>query len=259
MIWLSRLRVLPLLVVVAALSFGVRFGEFVTGVSKDPGSANAQEQVNPAEATIDDVVKDAAMSEEPSAIGEPPPIGEVTATDTPAYNMGELPPAPMGKADGEEVNWRDATESDLEYSDVKMELFEDLKTKRKELENQQRELSVREALLKTAEQELDEKYKELVSLKSEIEELLVKQSDEEKQRTASLVKIYEGMKPKDAARIFNTLDLDILLSVVSEMSERKSAPILAAMTPERARTLTQMLMDQRSLNELSSGNLIPQQ
>ena len=56
----------------------------------------------------------------------------------------------------------------------------------------------------------------------EIQDLLKQQSEEEKARIASLVKIYEGMKPKDAARIFNTLDTDILLDVVGKMSERKS-------------------------------------
>jgi len=105
--------------------------------------------------------------------------------------------------------------------------------------------------LKTAEQELNQKYEELVSLKAEIESLLVQQSEEEQARIASLVKIYEGMKPKDAARIFNTLDLDILLAVAGRMSERKSAPIIAAMSPERAKTLTTMLMDQKTLSDVS--------
>ena len=59
------------------------------------------------------------------------------------------------------------------------------------------------------------------------------------------------MKPKDAARIFNTLDLDVLLNVVSRMSERKSAPVIASMDPERARTLTIMLMEQKALPTLS--------
>lgn len=231
--WMARLRVLPLLVLVAALSFGVRFTEFVSGVSEAPGSANAQG------ASMESVV--AASPEE-----EMPALGEAPAVES-------SPTTPPDMSDGESIEWRDSGEADLEYSSVKMELFEDLKTRRKELEQQKRELSVREALLKTAEQELDRKYQELLSLKSEIEGLLVQQNEEEEKRVASLVKIYEGMKPKDAARIFNTLDLDILLSVVSRMSERKSAPIIASMSPERARTLTTMLMDQKSLNDISTN------
>ncbi len=231
--WPARLRALPLLVLVAALSFGVRFGEFVSGVSHAPGSANAQEQ---------EIEKN--MPAEPE--GTMPALGKAPAVET-------SPTTPPDMSDGEKIEWRDSGEAELEYSSVKMELFEDLKVRRKELDKQKRELSVREALLKTAEQEIDRKYQELLSLKSEIEALLVQQNEEEEKRIASLVKIYEGMKPKDAARIFNTLDLDILLSVVSRMSERKSAPIIASMSPERARTLTTMLMDQKSLSAISTN------
>jgi len=53
--------------------------------------------------------------------------------------------------------------------------------------------------------------------------------------------VYEAMKSKDAARIFNTLDLDVLVDVMSRMSDRKISPILAQMEPERARTVTMML------------------
>jgi flagellar motility protein MotE (MotC chaperone) len=150
----------------------------------------------------------------------------------------------------EPAEWKDSGDTDFEFSEMRMELFEDLTRRRKALEAQEREMAVREALLKAAEKELDQKYKELVSLRTEIQDLLEEQTEEEKQRVASLVKIYEGMKPKDAARIFNTLDMDILLNVVSRMSERKSAPIIASMDPSRARALTIMLMEQKSLPTL---------
>lgn len=243
--WMSRLRVMPLLVVVAALSFGVRFGEFVTGVSSDPGSAKAQATVSknmpeePLKETIEKAVNK-NKKEENSTLSE---------------NKETLKAVPNveSKESGEKINWKDSTDSDIEFSEVRMELFQDLSARRKGLQGQERELAVREALLKAAEQEINQKYKELVSLRSEIQDLLIEQSEEEKARVNSLVKIYEGMKPKDAARIFNTLDLDVLLRVVSQMSERKSAPILASMSADRARTLTMMLMEQKSLPNLSDG------
>jgi len=243
----SNIRLLPLLVVVAALSFGVRFGDFVTGVSNAPGQANAQETT---EQVGEEIVtdNDADNMEEDFVIQE--------ETSSAFDNVLDAPPSVLSEAEGEIINWRDSTESDLEASNISIELFEDLKERRKEIESQKRELAVREALLKTAEQEIDQKYQELLSLREEIQALLVQQTDEEKQRIASLVKIYEGMKPKDAARIFNTLDLDILLDVVSRMSERKSAPVLAAMTAERARTLTIMLAEQKKLGA-GSGLIDP--
>lgn len=236
---LSRLRVMPLLVVVAALSFGVRFGEFMTGVSSSPGSANAQSVVS--EQAPDQMLQPASEGAEQNDIVTPQP------------NEDEPRTAPIGddRQAGEKIEWKDSSDTDIEFSEVRMELFKDLSARRKDIQERERELAVREALLKAAEQEMDQKYKELVSLRSEIKDLLVEQTEEEKARTESLVKIYEGMKPKDAARIFNTLDLDVLLQVVSQMSERKSAPIIASMNPDRARTLTMMLMEQKSLPTLS--------
>ncbi|HPF78311.1 MAG TPA: MotE family protein [Alphaproteobacteria bacterium] len=236
---LSRLRVMPLLVVVAALSFGVRFGEFVTGVSSSPGSANAQSVVS--EPAPDQMLEPASDDMAQNDIAPPQPNEDEPRTA----------PTSDDKEAGEKIDWKDSSDTDIEFSEVRMELFKDLSARRKDIQERERELAVREALLKAAEQEMDQKYKELVSLRSEIKDLLVEQTEEEKARTESLVKIYEGMKPKDAARIFNTLDLDVLLQVVSEMSERKSAPIIASMNPDRARTLTMMLMEQKSLPTLS--------
>ncbi|MEM8833251.1 MAG: flagellar protein FlbB [Pseudomonadota bacterium] len=238
--WVFRLRVMPLLVVVAALSFGVRFGEFVSGVRMHPGSASAQ-------VTIEESAEEATLEVGELEVDETVQMAQVDDADGPRT-------APV-KTDMEPIeppmDWRDAGDTDFEFSEMRMELFQDLKARRQAIEEQERELSVREALLKAAEQEIDQKYQELLSLRKEIQDLLMEQTEEEKARVASLVKIYEGMKPKDAARIFNSLDLDVLLDVVSKMSERKSAPIIASMDPERARTLTIMLMEQKSLPNLS--------
>jgi len=55
------------------------------------------------------------------------------------------------------------------------------------------------------------------------------------------------MKPKDASAIFDNLDMDILLQVVSRMSERKTAPIMAAMNIQKAQELTTLLAEQKQL------------
>ena len=71
----------------------------------------------------------------------------------------------------------------------------------------------------------------------------------EKQDTEirGLVKIYEAMKPLDAAAIFNEMEMPILLEVIDKMSERKVAPILAGMSPKRARDVTQELAELRKV------------
>ncbi len=84
---------------------------------------------------------------------------------------------------------------------------------------------------------------------------LMKANDEQQQtKLRSLVKIYENMKPKDAARIFEELDMDTLLPVAERMSERKLAPVMAEMNLAKAKDITQELA---KLREAGSGKRPP--
>ena len=234
----ERLRILPLLVVVASLAFIVRVGDAALQVKSLSGSAFAQSA--PATKPAAEV-KDATPPPEPAA-------PEVKAAEKPGEI--ELPSAAAPA-------WSDAADADIDYSNLRKELYQDLLQRRQQLDEKEKALSQREALLDASQQEITKKFEELTGLRDEIQNLLKKQSEEETARIASLVKIYEGMKAKDAARIFNTLDMDILLDVVSKMSERKSAPIIAEMDAERARGLTTMLAEQRKLPELPSDAIPP--
>lgn len=236
-----RLRILPLLILVAMLSFSVRLVDFALGVSSLSGAALAKDDMQ---------AEDAAMPDE-GALMPASEKEEGMAVEAPAA-QDAMPD--MKLEDAEPVEWRDSTDDEFEYSTVTRQVFEDLSARRKKLDQREKELMTREALIRAAEQELDRKYQELATLRQEIEGLLQQQSEEEEARIASLVKIYENMKPKDAARIFDTLDLDVLVSVMSRMSERRLSPILASMNPERARTITIMLAEEKQLPELPDSN-----
>ena len=93
--------------------------------------------------------------------------------------------------------WVEASDDNIDTTIIHMELVEDLAKKKKDLGKREQDLLTREALLKAAEQELDRKFQELTQLRTEIEALLVTQSEEEQARILSLVKVYEGMKAKD--------------------------------------------------------------
>jgi flagellar motility protein MotE (MotC chaperone) len=60
------------------------------------------------------------------------------------------------------------------------------------------------------------------------------------------VKLYEGMRPRDAAAIFDDLDMPVLVQLIDRMREAKAAPVLGAMRPERARLLTAELARHRA-------------
>ena len=126
-------------------------------------------------------------------------------------------------------------------SPSEIEVLTSLTKRREDLDKRQAELDMREKLLMATEQRLDQKLAEIKSIQGQIEAASHTLSDQQEKEVASLVKVYENMKPKDAAAIMQDLDRTILLEVASRMKEAKVAPILAAMDPSKAREITVML------------------
>ncbi|MBT6829583.1 MAG: hypothetical protein HOA58_08690 [Rhodospirillaceae bacterium] len=132
---------------------------------------------------------------------------------------------------------------------AEVELLQSLNARRKEIEKREREFELREKTLAAAEGSLVEKIDELRSLKSKVESLLTQHDEEQEARMRSLVKIYESMKPKDAARILASLDSEILLDVIERMREAKTAPILALLSPDKAQRITVKLAERNRFTE----------
>ena len=122
-----------------------------------------------------------------------------------------------------------------------IEVLTSLTKRREELDKRQAELDMREKLMMATEQRLDQKLAEIKSIQGEIQAAVGTLNDKQQKEIASLVKVYENMKPKDAAAIMQDLDRTILLEVASRIKEAKMAPILAAMEPSKAREITVML------------------
>jgi len=135
------------------------------------------------------------------------------------------------------------------YSSAEIKVLRQLSSRRGELDRREEIIKKKEALLKAAEQGVDKKIAELGKIKTQLEKLLKDQHAINEKRLNSLVKIYEGMKPKQASRIFDTLDMGILMQVIAKMSERKTSPILANMNPKKAREVTTNLANQYKLPE----------
>jgi flagellar motility protein MotE (MotC chaperone) len=125
-------------------------------------------------------------------------------------------------------------------------VLQQLAQRRAELDKREAELSQREVLMEAAEKRMDEKIVKLQSLEQTIDGNAQKQDQQTDERVKSLVKIYEAMKPQDAARIFEQLDMPVLLDVVGRMRELKVAPVLAAMDPTKARAVTLALAERRN-------------
>ena len=138
---------------------------------------------------------------------------------------------------------------DRRFSPLELKILQQLSERRKNLDKREAQLALRENLLTQTEKRVDEKLQEVRSLQSELTTIITQYEDVEETKVQSLVKIYESMKPKDAARIFDQMELPILITVIDKMAEKKAAPILAGMTPEKAKELTVELAQQRQLED----------
>lgn len=121
----------------------------------------------------------------------------------------------------------------------------ELRQRREELEGRAQALAAREALLTAAERKIGLRVEELKALQTRLEALDAARKDRDEASWRGLVKVYETMKPRDAAAIMNDLDMPVLLGVLDRMKETKAAPILAAMQPDKARQVTAELAQLR--------------
>lgn len=225
-----RVRLLPVLLLVAGFALTARLGELWTGfgnlaqaqTTTGAGAAAGTGTANTGTAGTGSTA--AAQSQVPSPTASGQPVQQ-TAADAGSGSAPQTDPLMM--------------------SDEEINLLQALGDRRRELDRRERQIAEREALLAAAERRLEEKVASLQKLQETIQASLKQRDGEDTAQIDSLVKIYENMKPKDAARIFDQLDMGVLMPVVERMKERKTAPILAKMTPAKAREVTAELARRR--------------
>ncbi len=215
---MPKIRVFPIVLFVLIAAFFVRAGELFETLTDDRQGVS---------------VTAVAVAEEKEKASEEPVEEVMAEAEEEKPKVEAQAPAPDPFAP--------------QFSDAELEILQSLSQRREEIEARARELDEKEKLLQVTESRIDEKIAEMNGLRAEIENLLGKQQEVEEERFKKLVKIYENMKPKDAAKIFNELQFNVLMSIVDRMSERKTAPILAAMDPIRARYLSAKLAEQKAL------------
>ena len=227
-------RLLPALIAVAALMLSVRVIDLKNGFLDLPSVRVASElQAQQAAPKAQETTA--------PATGAPAPAG--TGTPGPA-------PAPAARTEQQA-----SVPSDTGgFSQTELDVLQKLQERRTTLDARERDIDRRESLQKAAENQIERKISEMKTLQSTIEGLLRQYNDQEDAKMRSLVKIYENMKPKDAAKIFEQLEMPIMLEVVERMKEQKVAPILAEMDPTKARNLTSELAQRRQMPTPKGAN-----
>jgi len=200
----SKVRLFPLLIIVAVLSLSLRVIDIYSGINLIGETALAQ---------------DADATEEAETMQADQPT-ETTAEREQARRA----PIVVGLPDSEE-----------------MEIIMQLRQRRELLENRERNLNLQGQLLASTEKRIDDKILQLQTLEVKIKEHLRLFDEREDGQLKSIVEVYEKMKPKDAAPRFERLDIQIQLDLVTRMKAAKVAALMEKMSPKAATDLTKEL------------------
>ncbi|ANP47350.1 MotE family protein [Candidatus Viadribacter manganicus] len=128
-------------------------------------------------------------------------------------------------------------------SQSEVQVLQALGTRRAELDARGEALQTQDGLMLAAEQRLSERVAELRALETHVNDLLGQLDQAQEERLTALVDVYQRMRAKDAAAVFDGLEDDVLVQVASRMRRPNLAEVMGRMEPARARQLTQMLAD----------------
>jgi flagellar motility protein MotE (MotC chaperone) len=136
-------------------------------------------------------------------------------------------------------------------------ILERLQARRQELETRAREIDIRESLLKAAEKRIESRVEELKAVESRISTASGQKSENDAARFKGIITMYEAMKPKDAAKVFDRLEMSVLFEIASQIAPRKMSDILGLMQPEAAERLTVELARRAGADKSASTADLP--
>jgi flagellar motility protein MotE (MotC chaperone) len=145
-------------------------------------------------------------------------------------------------------------------------ILERLQARRQELEQRAREIEIRESLLKSAEKRIEGRVEEMKATEARITTVTGQKAETDAARFKGIITMYEGMKPKDAAKVFDRLEMSVLYEIASQIAPRKMSDILGLMQPEAAERLTVELARRAGTDKSAStadlpkieGKMLPQ-
>ena len=136
-------------------------------------------------------------------------------------------------------------------------ILERLQSRRQELEARAREIDIRESLLKAAEKRIESKVQEMKAVESRIAAVGEQKTEADAAHFKGIITMYENMKPKDAAKVFDRLEMPVLIEIASQIAPRKMSDILGLMQTEAAERLTVELTRRAGSDRSASANDLP--
>ena len=128
------------------------------------------------------------------------------------------------------------------FTQSEIAILQELAERREALDLRNKEIDKKVIQLKVTEEEINKKLAQLQAYEKKLRSVMQEYSAKEKERLDSLVKLYASMKPRDAARILNTLDIEVSTALVREMKPSASSAILSQMEASKAKAITDALI-----------------
>ena len=170
-------------------------------------------------------------------------VGELRAEETATPEATALSTALQTsdlKGSNAEVVHEETSPSSFTQSEI--QILQELAERREALDLRSSEIDKKAVQLKVSELEIEKRLKQLQEYEQKLKLLVQEYNEKEKAKIASLVKVYANMKPKEAARIFETLDLEVTVALLKEMKPTSSSAILAQITPTKAKAITDKII-----------------
>ena len=170
-------------------------------------------------------------------------LNELQAAETPTPEAAALTSA-LEASDVKDVNAQKNGEDTVanNFTQSEILILQELAERREVLDMRSTEIDRKAVQLKVAEKEIDKRLRQMQDYEQKLKSLIQEYNEKERQKIASLVKVYASMKPKDAARIFETLDLEVTVALMKEMKPSASSAILAQISPEKAKDITDKII-----------------
>ncbi len=120
------------------------------------------------------------------------------------------------------------------------------------LEKREAELKLKEEALKQKEEylnqmskDIEKKLNDLIVVQKEVQAYRAQQEDSQSAKARILVKIYETMKPKEAAKLMENLDDKLVVTIISAMGANEAAAILSNMDVKKAAKISEVLSNNK--------------
>jgi flagellar motility protein MotE (MotC chaperone) len=248
--WLREFRIIPVLLIAAGSLLALKtFGLVLDGrysLGERPGNKDGLVVTTaPAAPEVAAVSSAASKSWMQDMFSYPEVTGSVAAKPKPDEKEAKKPdeketkkpaPPPPESQPGYGERAIPLDQPMRPSSEAERALLVRLQARRQELEARARELDLRETLVKDAEKKFDDSADQKPGGAARDARPAKEATDAN--RMKAVVAMYEAMKPKDAAKIFDRLDMRVLIELASQIKPPLMSAILAQMSAEAAERLT---------------------